>query len=124
MVRLAVILGTGGRSKGASVVRAGPAVSLCPYALRTGIRYLSLLVQDLKTSIGHPATTKVDRLIALIEGSLAEHKIDLLCRRHQPVARRTPANYLVLEGGRRWHVEVAAARCVSRQNRRGRTCRC
>lgn len=60
--------------QGTSVVRTGPAVSLCPLALRSGLRCYKLFVLDVKAVVGDSSTRPLERLLDDVEGLLGDHE--------------------------------------------------
>ncbi len=51
---------------GHQVVRTGPAVDMCPYALQTGLRHFRLIVDEVRAAVGPGACQPVDDALSLL----------------------------------------------------------
>lgn len=59
---------------GHQIVRTGPAVSACPFALRTGHRFFSMLTTDAERIAGNAPTVRLRELLGLVDDLLRDHR--------------------------------------------------
>jgi hypothetical protein len=81
---------------GRSIVRAGPAPSVCPIALRYGHRYFEMLVADSERVAGRAATERLQAILATVDGLLDDHRAVCFALDSQLWPDAVPATGMVL----------------------------
>lgn len=102
-------LGNRAQIQNETVVRLGPAVSLCPFTLKTGLRYFTLLVDDLASPLGAGAVQPAQAVLAEIASLLHDHSE--FCadydRRLWPTEAPASAMFLRVDTTGRWRWYLA-----------------